>query len=87
MGAQRRDVVGLVGAQTARLVGAGLAAGILGGLLASQVLSGMLYQVSPADPVTFGAVALIFGLFSALAGFLPARRAARVDPWRALRPE
>ena len=87
LGAQRRSVVGLVGAQTARLVLAGLALGLAGALAVSQLLSGMLYEISPADPLTFAAVALLFSLFSALAGSLPARRASRVDPLRALRTE
>ncbi len=87
LGAQRRNVVSLIGGQTARLVLAGLAVGMAGALAVSQVLSGMLYEISPADPLTFAAVALLFSLFSALAGFLPARRASQVDPLRALRTE
>ncbi|MEE8584246.1 MAG: ABC transporter permease, partial [Acidobacteriota bacterium] len=60
LGAQRRDVVGLIATQTARLVLAGLALGMAGALAVSQVLSGMLYEISPADPLTFAAVALLF---------------------------
>jgi putative ABC transport system permease protein len=50
-------------------------------------MSGLLFQVSAADPVSFGASALLFAAVAALASYLPARRAMRVDPTEALRYE
>jgi ABC-type antimicrobial peptide transport system permease subunit len=69
------------------LGGIGVAVGLACALLLSRVLSGMLYSLSPRDPVTLGGVALLLLATTLLAGYLPARRATRVDPVIALRSE
>jgi ABC-type lipoprotein release transport system permease subunit len=59
--------------------------GIATAALATRAVGGLLYGVSPADPLAYGVAALTLLLISLLASWLPARRAARVDPMRALR--
>jgi ABC-type antimicrobial peptide transport system permease subunit len=66
---------------------AGLAVGIAGAVLMSQAIAGLLFQVSPTDPLTFATVPLIIAASGILAAWLPARRACRIDPVIALRPE
>jgi len=69
------------------IVGAGLAVGIGGSLLLTRVLQSLLYETSSQDPVALAAVAFVLALVGLLACWLPARRAARVDPMIALRSE
>jgi ABC-type lipoprotein release transport system permease subunit len=64
-----------------------LAVGLGGAALVTRVLRSQLYEVSPTDPGSFGAVAVILLGMAALASFVPARRATRVDPMTALRVE
>ncbi len=78
-----RSVVG----QGMALVGVGMAVGILGAWGLSRVLSSLLYGVAATDPVTFGGTALLLGVVAFVATWIPARRAARVDPVEALRSE
>jgi ABC-type antimicrobial peptide transport system permease subunit len=87
LGASRRDVRRLVLRDTVRLVVIGMAIGIPLALAAAQLLASQLYEVTPSDPlaVSLGIVAL--SAAALLAGYLPARRAARVDPLVALRCE
>jgi putative ABC transport system permease protein len=85
VGATRRDIYGLVLGQSVRLVIAGLAAGIAAAVLVARTLAGFLYGVSATDPATFAAVAAVLVVTALLAGLLPARRAASIDPVRALR--
>jgi predicted permease len=85
LGAQRRDLIGLVLRQGAAVTAAGLAAGLAGAFVLSRSLSRLLYGVSPADPVTFLAVPAILFVVAAIACFIPARRAASVDPLLVLR--
>jgi ABC-type antimicrobial peptide transport system permease subunit len=66
---------------------AGLAIGTIGALVLTRLMSGMLFQVSAADPLSFAASALLFVGIAGLASYLPARRATRVDPTDALRHE
>jgi len=66
---------------------AGVALGLLGALALSRVLQGLLFGVGPTDPVTFTVVAAVLVLAALGACLLPAQRAARVDPLRALRAE
>lgn len=87
LGAQAGQVLRLVAAQGARPVAAGLASGLLGALLLTRLLDRFLYQVSPTDPATFTAVALFLAAVAALACYLPARRATRIDPAANLRQE
>ena len=87
LGAERRDIVKLVLGQVARLTAIGLAAGIVGAVIATRLLRSMLFEVKPADPVTYiGMICLVAGI-ALLAGYLPAWRAARIEPLEALREE
>ena len=85
VGATRRDIFGLVIGQSLRLVLAGLGAGTVAALVLGRALASFLYGVTPADPVTFAAVGALLLATAVLAGFFPGRRAARLDPVRALR--
>jgi len=87
LGAQAADVRALVVSQSARPVAVGLAVGLALGVAAAQLLRGFLYGVSPMDPITFAAVTALLVLCALVAAWLPARRAARIDPMAALRSE
>lgn len=87
LGASRVGVVALVIRQGMMPVLAGLLAGIAVALGFSSAIGKLLYQVRPADPLTFAAVTLLLGGVAVLACWIPARRAARVDPMEALRYE
>lgn len=87
LGAQRRDVVGLLVKESLWMTLGGLAAGMLAAWTLRQSVASMLFGVSPEDVPTFVAVALLLVVVSLLAAYLPARRAARVDPSVALRSE
>jgi putative ABC transport system permease protein len=87
LGAQRNDILKLIVGQGLKLVLIGVAAGLAGALALSQVLTQFLYGVAPSDPVTFVATAVILTAVAALACWIPARRAMRVDPIVALRYE
>jgi len=73
--------------QSLALAVIGLAGGIAGAVAATRLVESMLYRLPPRDPATFGAAAAIMLGTCALAGYLPARRASRVDPLVALRAE
>lgn len=87
LGAQLGDVLRLVLRRGLGLTLAGLVLGLLGGLLLARVLAGMLFEIQPHDPPTFGAVTFLLAGVALLACWIPARRAARVDPLLALRSE
>ncbi|HEX8160427.1 MAG TPA: ABC transporter permease [Pyrinomonadaceae bacterium] len=87
LGAQPRDVLRLVVGQGSRQLLAGLGIGLALSLAATRVLAGMLYHVTPTDPVTFALVTLALSSVALLACYLPARRATKVDPLIALRYE
>ena len=87
LGAHRGDVIALVLRRGLALAGAGVLLGLCGGLALTRVLRSLLFAVSPGDPATFAAIVLLLAFVSALACWLPARRAARVDPMVALRSE
>jgi predicted permease len=87
MGASREDVVRMVLRQGLRLVAVGVGLGALGAFGLARLLSAVLYGISPNDPTTFAAVMLVFTIVATLACYLPARRAASVDPTVALRTE
>jgi putative ABC transport system permease protein len=70
-----------------RLVLISIAIGLVGSLLVTRLIVGLLYHVSPADPVTFAGIGVLLGGVALLACYLPARRATRVDPALALRSE
>jgi predicted permease len=87
LGAGRADVVGLVVRRGAWLTTAGLALGLAGAAALSRFLAGLLYGVTPLDLSTYAAVAVAFAMVALAAAYLPARRAAQVDPLAALRVE
>jgi putative ABC transport system permease protein len=87
LGARSADVHRLIIVQGLRPVLAGLAAGLLGALALGQVLGSVLFGVSARDPLTFGVVAVTLAGVAALACYVPAHRATRTDPLRALRYE
>ncbi len=87
LGAEPRRVVGGLLAEGMRLTALGLAIGTAGALAVSRVLASFLYGVGAADPATYAAVALLLAACAALACWIPARRAASIDPMRALRSE
>jgi predicted permease len=87
LGAQAANVVRLVLRQGLRLVIIGVAIGLLISVAATRVLAAALFGISPTDPLTFGAIALLLGFVSLLACWIPARRATKVDPLVALRYE
>jgi putative ABC transport system permease protein len=87
LGAQHRDVLRLVMGRGILLTAAGLAIGMGGTIALGRLVAGLLYGVRPADPATLLAVALFLAAVAALATYLPARRATRVNPVVALRAE
>jgi predicted permease len=87
LGAQREDVVRLVMGESMMLVAAGVAIGFVGVLAASRFVSNLLFGLEPADPLAVAGAVTVMVLVSAVAGYLPARRASRVDPMVALRCE
>src|SRR3989441_10701042 len=87
LGASKRNVLSLVIAQGMKLALAGMAIGILAALALTRIIRSLLYGVTPTDPATFALVSLLLLAIALLACWLPARRAARVDPMEALRYE
>ena len=87
LGAPRGHVLGLLLAMGGRLVAGGLAVGIPASLAATKLLRSQLYGVQPADPLAYAAVAVVLGVVALVACYIPARRAANVDPIVALRQD
>jgi predicted permease len=87
LGAPPARVLALMLRQGLAPVAAGLVVGLAGALAAARVLRALLFEVSATDPATYAAVAALLGAVAALAAYLPARRAARVDPLVALRAD
>jgi predicted permease len=87
LGAEPGDVLALIVRDGLKLTVPGLLAGLAAALAVSRVVGGMLVGVSTADPMTFTTTACFLGMVALLACYFPARRAARVDPLRALRSE
>jgi putative ABC transport system permease protein len=87
LGAESRDVLKLVIGQGLKLSLAGAAIGIVGALALTRLMQGLLFQVSPTDPVTFIGVTALLTIVALAASYLPARRAMHVDPMIALRYE
>jgi ABC-type antimicrobial peptide transport system permease subunit len=73
--------------QGLRLTAVGIALGVVGALALTRLMQSLLFEVSPQDPVTFVAAAAFLLLVGLLASYVPARRAAMVDPAVALRAE
>ncbi|MBA3892182.1 MAG: FtsX-like permease family protein, partial [Gemmatimonadales bacterium] len=87
LGATRRDVLWGVMRHALVVLGCGIAIGLAGALLLARFLSTLLFEVSATDPDVYAAIALVLLAVGAAAGFLPARRATRIDPIVALRSE
>jgi len=87
LGARAPDVLRLVVAQGIKIAGLGLAAGIAGALLLTQLMSSLLFGVTATDILTFTAVPVVLAGVALAACFVPARRATKVDPMVALRYE
>ena len=87
LGASARDVQARIVLQTLRLAAIGLAVGVGVSWAIARSLSGLLFGVTATDPVTFLGMLLVLAIVATLAGYLPARRASRIDPLVALRAE
>ncbi len=87
LGAEKRDILKMVLCQGLGLAIAGAAVGLIGALIVSHLMAGLLYGVRPTDPPTFAGVALLLMGVALFACYVPARRAMRVDPIVALRCE
>ena len=87
LGAARRDVVALVLRQGFAMVAVGVALGFIGALLLTRLLRTLLFNVSPTDPLVFSGIVLLLALTSWIATYVPARRAAGLDPLVTLRSE
>ena len=87
LGARGADVVSMIVLDAARLAAIGVGIGLGAAWMVTRVLTGMLYEVGTHDPMTFAAVAVLITAVAMLASFVPALRAARVDPLTAMRAE
>jgi putative ABC transport system permease protein len=87
LGASRGEVVGRVVRHATLLACAGLGVGLLLAIAASRLVRGLLFRIEPTDTVTYGVVAAVLLGIALLASYVPARRAARIDPITALRAE
>jgi putative ABC transport system permease protein len=87
LGAQRGDVGRMIVMQSVRLAVIGVVVGVAAALATTRLLQSLLFEVQPTDPATLIAVAVGLVLLAAVASWLPARRAMRVDPVEALRTQ
>jgi putative ABC transport system permease protein len=87
LGAQRKSILSMVLGKGLRLAVAGAIVGFAGALIVSHLMAGLLYGVSPSDPLTFVGLTLVLTAVALAACYIPARRAMRVDPITALRCE
>ena len=87
MGARQRDLLGLILQESAKLTLSGTAAGLIIAAMSTRIVAHQIYSVSPLDPLTFGGVGLVLVVVALVASYVPAHRAAKVDPMVALRYE
>jgi putative ABC transport system permease protein len=87
LGASRRELIVMVVRQSLAPIAAGLVAGVAGSVASGRLLAGLLYEVQPGDPWVTGSIAAVVAGAALLASWIPARRAAAVDPLVALREE
>jgi ABC-type antimicrobial peptide transport system permease subunit len=87
LGATRESIAGLILREVARMAAIGLAIGLTVAFAADRLVASLLYGVQATDPLVFAGAVLLLALIALLAGGLPARRAASVDPVVALRYE
>jgi putative ABC transport system permease protein len=87
LGARPSNVVRMIFGEGTRVVGLGMLLGIAGALSLGRFLQKMLFEVRPADPLTFAGVVVALGLVAWAASYIPARRATRIEPVAALRHE
>jgi ABC-type antimicrobial peptide transport system permease subunit len=87
LGAGRREILGASMGRVFRLLAAGSAAGLVLGLLATKVLSHIVYQATPKDPMVMGGVTVTMLILGMIAAWIPARRALAADPLILLREE
>src|SRR5262249_32634221 len=87
MGAQRGHVIAMILREAAVLLGAGVIAGVVLSLVAARAATSFLYGLKPHDPVTLAIAVAAIGAVAALASFVPAHRAAGLNPMVALREE
>jgi ABC-type antimicrobial peptide transport system permease subunit len=87
LGADRREVVGMVMREGGRLLGAGVLVGLVASVVAARAASTLLFGLSPGDPLTLLIAAAVLGAVAMMASYLPALRASRLEPTEALREE
>jgi predicted permease len=87
VGGSAGNILALVLGESAKLIGLGVALGLIGSVAATRVIATLLYNTSPRDPMTFAGTTALLALVALLACYLPARRATRIDPLTALRSQ
>jgi putative ABC transport system permease protein len=87
LGAERRDVLRLVMGESLSLVVAGVVLGLAGAIAAGRLVDNLLFGLASIDPITMAGAVAVLALLSTIAGYIPARRASRIDPMVALRYE